>query len=263
MPSAEHPLDAAMEELKSDKPRITDAAKNLVAMLAAADLARGLGREDEQPHEIASLLAIAKVVLQCVNNYVPPTPDVWAAAHPQGDDEKGSDRIETLTHYRAAHALHSQATAAGAKPTKLLGRSYLRATRCTDDVAARVRAECADGTRFPAHTVSSFLDGWTQSVSAEDDDSALVWAADFNAALQARREARAKEAAERADRMKEGDSEAERLRSALAAEKAMAEGEAGEEEEDEDDEEEAPRVIEVDVGEAAFSQAGIKPPSAV
>ena len=99
----------------------------------------------------------------------------------------------------------------------------------------RKAAECAAAAaelarlRFPPHTVEAFLDGWSkavdpvQGVDGAEDVGGRVWAADFNAALQARRVARDAEVAERRARMESGEAEADALREAMAAEEQMKE----------------------------------------
>ena len=253
---APHPTAAAMEALKDEQPRISDAMKNFCSVLAATDLvtpktpsAANAGPnatkgEQQRPHDFKQLIGIAKVVLQAINAHELLAPDAWAQRHPQGDDESGAARIEALTAYKACSALRAHAASAlgtsAPKLTKLLGRGYLRATRCwTDGVHAAAAAELAR-LRFPPHTVDAFLDGWSKAVDpaqgldVADDVAGLVWAADFNGALQARRLARDREVAERRARMESGEAEADALREALAAEERMAA-----------EEEEEPRMVEV------------------
>ena len=250
---APHPSAAAMEALKDEQPRISDAMKNFCSVLAATDLTtpktaasapNATKREQQRPHDFKQLISIAKVVLQAINAYELLTPDAWAQAHPQGEEESGAARIEAITTYKACAALRAHAASqlgtSAPKLTKLLGRGYLRATRCwTDGVHAAAAAELAR-LRFPPHTVEAFLDGWSkavdpvQGVDGAEDVGGLVWAADFNAALQARRVARDAEVAERRARMESGEAEADALREAMAAEEQMKE-----------EEEEEPRMVEV------------------
>lgn len=256
-----------MDALKIDTPRITDAMKNLAAFLAAADLT------SDAPHEIAHLLAMAKIALRLINAHTPPPPDEWAASHPQGDDESGTDRIEAITRYRACHALHAHATGAGHKVTKLLGRAYLRGTdlwlsgRVGDAVAAEISANAS----LPAHTASAFVAAMTTAIAggSSDDDRAtelteLVWAQNFASALQARRLARQQEVEERKARMANNESEAGVLREALGGVRSAQEEEEGEEagadeegEEEEEDDDEGPRVIELEVSPEALAKAGV------
>lgn len=251
-----HPLDAAIATLTADVPRITDAMKNFCSVLAAADLTD----DRVEPHELASLLGLAKVVLKCINAHVLATPDEWAVKHPQGDDETGAARIESLTRYKACYALRQQlGTASGAKATKLLGRAFLRATSCWEDgVAAAVNDELAKGNhRFPPRTVHAFLESWATAVGdgvgggsdgdgADDGISSLVWAADFNAALQARRLAREAEVKERRERLEDQECESQSLPSVLREALVPDEDERmGGDAEEEDDDDDGPRVIEL------------------
>lgn len=257
MQSEPHPLDTAMEALKAEVPRISDAIKNFCSVLAAADLvppAEGEKQKQSPPHKMEHLLHCAKVVLKSINAYEPPSPEAWAETHPQGEEETGTARIEALTAYKASYALATSARRTeGAKVTKLLSRGYLRSTRCWSDSVGAVAADELARLRFPPHTVKAFLDGWARAIEpasataaaageSGEDLSELVWAADFSAALRVRRVARDKEVSERRERMESQADEAETLREALAAEGQMAEAA--------DEEEEEERVVELASGEA-------------
>jgi len=258
-----HPIDAELEALAADMPRISDAMKNWCSVLAAADLsAPSSSAAMLPPHEIGHLLEIAKHVLRCINAHHLLAPEQWALQHPQASEESAADRIAVLTRYRACHALAGKATAANTKVSKMLGRGFLAGTRCWPDV--RAAAEAAAAAKFPQHTLSAFLDGWGKALESgsleklektddgSDSYATLVWAADFQAALLARRQARAKEVADRRERMESGANEAEQLREALR-------GEEGEEEDDEDDEEDdGPRVIELAPGGRVISETAGK-----
>ena len=235
LPMADHPLDAALTALMDERPRISDAMKNLVSVIAAGD-ATGAGPRYEMGH----LLAIAKTVLKATNELALPSPSEWAEAHPQGVDEGGVSRISTLTNYKACHTLVTEIQAkAGAKVTKMLGRGLLRHTRCWEDA---LRTSCASelaALRYPPATVEAVLDAWARSFSSEvaEDDDLLVWAADFPQALQSRQRARQQEVVERRERIETGQNEADALRAALAAEGTDPEAEHQGEEE--------PRLVEV------------------
>ena len=188
-------IEQAMKALKSETPRITDAIKNLCSILAAVDLARGDKRQPKQPpHEISMLLDIAKVVLACINAHELVSPDEWVQRHTQLESETASDRI-AITQYRACHVLRALAAAVpNAKITKLFGRGFINGTRCWSDIDISSRQKLAANPKFAGseHTITAFLDGWAKSIASErgggdgsdEDYSGLIWAADFNAALQ-------------------------------------------------------------------------------
>lgn len=231
---AAHPLETAMDALKSDSPCITDAIKNFTSVLGGQDLVADADKtKQKKPHDMTHLMEIAKVVLKAVNAHDLASPDAWAEKHPQGDDENGGDRIAAITEFRAAHALREHALSApGAKLTKLFGRRYLRATRIWPDGVGDATAAELARLRFPRHTVDAFLSGWARAIEPSvgtndaakqpdeeaDHVSELVWAPDFNAALMARRRTREQEVIERRERMDAGESEADAIREALAAE---------------------------------------------
>jgi hypothetical protein len=249
-PMADDPLDLAVAALKEDMPRITDAAKNLTAILAGNEFARadkraaGSSSSSDAPLEIADLLQVARIVLKHINAYTFPEPSTWAADNPQGPEETAMQRVETLTNYRAAHALASHASSQGAKLTKLLGRKFLRATFSWAAIRESINADSALRA-FPRATVEAFLKGWGEAIDSEagaaGDVAELVWEADLPAALQERRLARQQEVTERLERMADGESEASMLRAALAGQ-----GQGGPTVAPDEDDDDEPRLTEVD-----------------
>jgi hypothetical protein len=175
-------------------------------------------------------------MLRLINTHAPLDPAAWAAAHPQREDEGGMARIERLTAYKAAYALHQKcARAAGAKPTKLLGREYLRALAWWGDATRDAALGALGAARFAPALADAFVDGWARALEGDDAElTALVWAADFHEALRRRQRERTVEVAERRERLEAGESEAQALREAMAR---GADG-PGEEEEEE-------RIVEV------------------
>lgn len=223
-------LEAAAALIRDDKPHITDAIKSFTSVIAANDLTSSASAATSGPPNMAHPLLCAKACLRQINERTLMHPSEWAELHAQGEDETAMARIESITDYKACHLLAAQVkSTAGAKVTKLLGRKFLRATRCWDDEMRGATAAALAAQRIPEPTVASFLEGWSRAISGEDADASLVWAVDFQAALQARTEARTAEVAERRERMDAGEDEAERLRAALGATA----------------EEEAPRIVEV------------------
>ena len=136
---------------------------------------------------MAHLLSCAKACLKQINERTLAHPSDWAEEHAQGADETAMARITSLTEYKACHLLAVQVkSTAGAKVTKLLGRKWLRATRCWDEQLREATAAALAAQRIPEPTVAAFLDGWGRAISGEEDEgaAALVWAADFQAALR-------------------------------------------------------------------------------
>ena len=257
----EHPIDAALNELRSDVPCLTNALKNWCSVLSARALETepAKPRQPPQPpqYALADVLKIAQVVLRVINAHSTPqslpSQHAWAEKHPQREDETASARVEALTRYRAASLLVAQIAEAlpqqGAKPTKLFGRKFLQATHLWEDAVRDAAAAqlAAAGTSSPA-TVTAFLDGFGacighQQDSEEPTDASLIWADNFEQALAKRRAVREAEVQSRRQRMEAGENEADMLRSALNAEEATEDAEWSENDEEDDDHE--PRVVEV------------------
>lgn len=158
-----------------------------------------------------------RALLKAINSHVLPPPPQWALEHPQAEQETALERIETMTTYRACHALAARCAKAGAKPTRMLGRGFLRGTRCLETVSDSCRAQLLEQ-RFPPPLVDTFLDRFGRSLDAgSEEEEALVWAADLPRAIDERRRERQREVEERRERMDAGEGEAVALREALAA----------------------------------------------
>ena len=145
-----------------------------------------------------------------------------ASAMRRGEMEDALARIEALTNYKAASLLAQQVCAANAKRSKLFGRQFLLATGCWPAVRAAAQDELLRQ-RYPTADASAFLERCSAALTGEDAGlGELVWAEDFNAVLQARREARNEEVRERRARMEIAEDEADRLREVLGDEGGAA-----------------------------------------
>ena len=227
-------LEEALARLRSDRPVIGDALKNLISIIAATQAASGSagGKAATSGADMSLIIGCAKVVLRAINNFELVPPPQWALDHPQKDDESGSVRIQALTEYNACYLSWKQCTSAGAKPAQLLGRSYLVTTECWTDLRELCVAELA-AQRFPPALAETFIDRFSRSLSNDvcddceaDREAALVWSTDLNGVLQERQRTRQLEVAERRERLEQGEDEALRLREALASAQESADGDA-------------------------------------
>merc|ERR1719152_162954 len=168
------------------------------------------------PHpDLAQLTICAKVALKQLNAYTIPSPAEWAVSNPQGAEELGSDRIDTLTRYKACALLAGQVVSAGGKVTKLLGRKFLLSTQAWGAVAPGIAAELTT-LGIPPALVTRFMDGFSGTLEDNGEDLAsLVWSSDFQGELRARQQARLREVSERRERMQGNEDEATMLREAL------------------------------------------------
>ena len=222
---ADDPLEIVANVYRTDRPCVSDAMKSFCSVLAATELINA--DEHQTTHEFPHLLACAKVVLKHINALTLPLPTEWAEAHPQGDEESGTARMEAIANYKACHLLSTQLRqTAGAKATKMLGRRYLRTTNDSWPALRAAAAAELSGLCIPADTSEAFLDGWASAVAGEDEDLAsLVWATDFQRELEARKKARLAEVRERRDRLTREEDEAALIRSAVAGAPAVEEDE--------------------------------------
>jgi len=216
--SDEELIDAVVAALQAEKPVISDAVKSLISLVVASHAtAADRAAAPKGAGDLAMVTSCGRALLKAINSHVLPPPPQWALEHPQAEQETALERIETMTTYRACHALAARCAKAGAKPTRMLGRGFLRGTRCWETVSDSCRAQLLEQ-RFPPPLVDTFLDRFGRSLAAgSEEEEVLVWAADLPRAIEERRRERQREVDERRERMDAGEGEAVALREALAA----------------------------------------------
>mmetsp|Transcript_31411 Transcript_31411/g.62701 ORF Transcript_31411/g.62701 Transcript_31411/m.62701 type:complete len:297 (-) Transcript_31411:152-1042(-) len=254
-------LAAKADEFRNDSPCISGAMKSYLTVLLAEEVTRPpipVVRHIRDGVDLTPPVAptmnqkdvmdCARVVLQLVNAYEPPTEAEWAENHPQGEEETASARLDAVAEFRvarvlAAHVLKAAAASSppsSGKVTKLFGRKFLVATKCWESTIlpaaeAALGLVAVDGSLpqssssppssqrsvcVPRDTAKAFLDGWGRTlVSGEGGDhegiASLVWAKDFSKELQNRRMARSQEVQSRNDRSSAAASRHEKLKRQL------------------------------------------------
>ena len=179
---AEPALAAKAEGLMAEQPKISEAAKNLFTALLAEGFC-----------DTTALHAFSKTALQAISAHEMLETPQWGVAHPQGE-QSGSDRMEQLGNYKVSLAVWKTAKQSGTRPTKLLGRTWLRAV-WNDIEGGALAAKTAE--MDAQHGEGLFSEYLTRFRSALDDDESMFWAADFDKALQAQAAQRRARAAER------------------------------------------------------------------
>ena len=166
MQHSEETIDAVVAALQAEKPVISDAVKTLISLVVASHAtAADRAAAPKGAGDLAMVTSCGRALLKAINSHVLPPPPQWALEHPQAEQETALERIETMTTYRACHALAARCAKAGAKPTRMLGRGFLRGTRCLETVSDSCRAQLLEQ-RFPPPLVDTFLDRFGRSLDA-------------------------------------------------------------------------------------------------
>ena len=183
----DHELDSSSHEqqehlvfLMNELPRISDAAKNLLA----EELAKG-------SVEPAEGLAAVQQVLKAVRAIDMADPIAWGKANPQ--EGSGMKRMEDIARYKAALILWKKALQSNQSPSKLLGKSFLKLV--WKQVREKVLSADADNV-----TNQKIIQAFEASLFTESEVD-VVWTTDLNAALAMRRKLREEKVADRMKQM--------------------------------------------------------------
>lgn len=193
-------IDAAQaaqaSAIMEEEPKISEAAKNLFTVLLAEGFA-----------DATALHACSKVVLQGITAHEMLQVPQWGLEHPQGEQQTATARIEQLGEYKVRYTVWKMAKTSGARPTKMLGRSWLRSV--WTDIEPNVLTSTRKADMDAQHGEGLFEQYVERFRSELEDDSSMFWVADFDQVLRDK-------AAERLSRA------ADRLKAQEEAEKALA-----------------------------------------
>ena len=115
MQHSEEPIDAVVAALQAEKPVISDAVKTLISLVVASHAtAADRAAAPKGAGDLAMVTSCGRALLKAINSHVLPPPPQWALEHPQAEQETALERIETMTTYRACHALDGLAQKVGA-----------------------------------------------------------------------------------------------------------------------------------------------------
>jgi hypothetical protein len=185
-------LDASIQGIMDEKPKITPAVKNYFAKLLAEGFC-----------DVAELQALSRELVQRINAFVMPTPPQWGLTHPQGENQSALDRIEQITKYKVLHKMREMALGNNGKPTELFGKTLLDVV-FGDIKANRLKEICEivghpqeDEEKAKEDRITSFWEGFDSELTSVDS---IVWAEDFAGALRKRQEQRSKEIKERVEK---------------------------------------------------------------
>ena len=194
---------ARADALMKEEPKISEAAKNAFTVMLAEAFA-----------DATALHACSKVVLQGISAHEMLEVPQWGLAHPQGEQQSGAARIEQLGEYKVHYTGWKMAKAGGARPTRMLGRSWLRTVWADIEASVLTRKAEMDG----QHGEGLFEEYVARFRSELEDDSSMFWVADFDRVLRAKAAERHARAADRLKAQEEAEQAlAAELRAGLTA----------------------------------------------
>ena len=192
------------EELLSDSPKLAEICKNLVSVCVANSQVAA-----DQSVRMEDALLLARAVLQEVTRMDLPESSQWGILEGNGQCElqSGEDRIKQLARYKVCRVLSARVKSKGLKVSKTFGRKYLQWSNAWPIIrqnCASVRPPTMDEevwrgifdgferaltlmSELPAGELDEAGDVEEMRLSANCD---LLFAADFNSALAARKNKR-------------------------------------------------------------------------
>lgn len=170
-------FDSELTRLMEEKPKVVDAAKNLLAQIMATN------SPDVSAFSQQELLQGIQRVLKSVRNLKMMHPVEYFNANPQLDSQSGVARIEQVMHYKAAYTLHLQAQNKQQSSCKLLGKSFL--VLVWPQIEQNLKPSSADD------AIQFLLQEFARSFNEQDE---LVWAQDMHAIFAQRQQTRVEQA---------------------------------------------------------------------
>lgn len=200
---------AQAEQLMAERPKVSDAAKNLFTVLLAECFA-----------DATALHACSKVVLQAITAHEMLDTPQWGLAHPQGETS-GFERIEQLGEYKVRYTLWKTAKDSGGKPTRLLGKTWLRSVWA--DIELAVLTEQRKAEMDAAHGEGLFEEFVNRFRSELEDAESMFWVEDFDRVLRSKVAERQSRAAEQLKVQEDGEAAlAAELKAGLTGQGAVA-----------------------------------------
>mmetsp|Transcript_37656 Transcript_37656/g.106404 ORF Transcript_37656/g.106404 Transcript_37656/m.106404 type:complete len:254 (-) Transcript_37656:173-934(-) len=216
-------LEQHVDALAADVPKLDAALKNLLSFALAE--AKATGESQRQMQDVTrGVQAAARALSLAFNALQLPAAPQWGLQHPQGEEETAVHRMESLTAYKAAHAMCEKVHAtAGTKVTHMFGKLFLDATLAWSDIkndAENRIPESGSASDVVKGAYMQFLqdfeaglayagevgggsDGveqiqradatgdWDEEVRSARGLAEIIWSTDLGAVLQARSERRA------------------------------------------------------------------------
>ena len=197
------------EEVKlamEDMPKLDGALKNCASVLTATSLTRS----ETDPGVSRSQLewiSCMKIFYKAVNLQTFKESPQWGVEHPQGEDQSALDRVDQIRRYKVIKSLCDKVAASDAKPGKYLGKKFFAwADGTFEEVKQRAYslANLSDSDINKTEdkcALVEFCECMEQSLKEDDKEYAdLIWAVDFQKALQKRQADRAQRVLEQKER---------------------------------------------------------------
>ena len=217
-------LEQHAQLLQEDLPTISNAIKNLIAMLlgrATTEPSTSMFENDATFTPIMGLTC-GRCLLQAIERHELLNPIDHATAHPQSEDQSGEARLTEIIQYKCLFALATHARTAGGKVSTLFGRRWFLWSGAWSRIKTSIIAPAPSV--VPNDIFHFFLNAFERTLIVDLDsvdisnDAHLVWAVDFNQLLRQRQLQRKEDAAQRVKMVADDDDAEEEETSSGAVE---------------------------------------------
>ena len=201
-------FDERLKQIVSEVPKLDAACKNLCSALIAESNSRSETDQVGPRRTELQWINTMKLFYRELQRYELLDSPQYGLEHPQTEDQTAIDRIEQLTRYNVIKACHDKVRSSGNKPGKYFGKRYFTWAQGTlEEIRDRAKLQLSEELQG---ILDEFVDALSVSLvdtTSEDDMETsradLVWAVDFNKALQARQKRRERKAQTQASRLEE------------------------------------------------------------
>lgn len=198
-------FDEEVKMVAEELPKIDSALKNCASVLSAASLTRSESDPGTSRSQLEWINCM-KIFYKAVNLQTFKESPQWGVEHPQGQEQSALDRVDQIKRYKVLKSLHDKVLGSDGKPGKYLGKKFFSWAEGTFEEVKQRAYSLANLSDSDIRNIESvpgkyaiveFCEVLEQSLVKDDKEYAdLIWAVDFQKALQQRQ-------ADRAQRVKE------------------------------------------------------------
>jgi len=206
-------MDSILDIIRTEQPKIDASVKNFLSVLIAKGqkdpaVARSVSSStsstvdsliDLSPH---FLMDYAKLFLSCVQQTEMIDYSEYFTLNLQKADESAIDRLNEMCKYKAFYAYRQHVIQSGQKVSKHFGRSYFTFANIWSRIRGQYlsRLESGENKNLTLGEGLQFIELYEKSLAIANDtntDSDIIWAQNFQQALQKRQISRMENATQR------------------------------------------------------------------
>lgn len=185
-------LDSLLQMIVSDTPRIDASVKNLMTILMS-------NVEFNEMISQSELFVCARTLLQTIQSTSLKSIDSYLSENPQETTQTADNRLTEVCRYKVVWTYRESIIRSNKKVSQSFGRLYFVWANCWNEIKIHSKAALIEK-HLDENGIDYFLQKYEKSLfdhNSESSDSDLIWADNFNAALQRRQKQRAESVSSR------------------------------------------------------------------